>query len=420
MTGTPLSAGSAWALVGLMWVAYFLNYADRQLVSSIFPVLKAELHFSDEQCGLTISVFLWIYAVCSPLAGMLGDRFPRRTLIVASLVLWSAFTALTGASGSALALLTCRGLMGISESIFFPSAVTLTAEVHGPASRSRAVAFFSTGQLAGVVMGGWYGGFMADHHHWREAFFSLGVFGALYALPYYFFLKRSAGPSSAPSGTPSTSITTIAAAAALFRIPTYRLLCVVFPAFTFVLWLLYTWLTNFVYEKFSLSLGQAGFVSTVYLQGATLGGLILGGILADRLYGRFKAARFWIVAAGLLICGPGVQFIGTSGSLLPTKIAMAGFGLGSGLAMSNFFASCFEVVPSGARATAVGILNLLGGFISGFAALLGGLLKRSVGIHTLTSGAALLCLAVGLLLILGTRRTFPGDYARALGAEAPS
>jgi MFS family permease len=357
---------------------------------------------------LTGSVFLWIYALCSPLAGVLGDRFSRRTLIVSSLVLWSAVTALTGASSSAVALLACRGLMGVAESIFFPSAVTLTAEAHGPASRSRAVAFFSTGQLAGVVMGGWYGGFMADRHHWREAFYSLGVVGALYAMPYYYFLRRSGLAGSAPA-SPRASGTL----AELFRIPTYRLLCVVFPAFTFVLWLLYTWLSDFIHGKFSLSLGEAGLSSTAVLQGATLGGLILGGILADRLHQRVQAARFWIVAAGLLICGPSVQFIGNSGSLRLTQIAMAGFGFGSGLAISNFFASCFEVVPSGARATAVGILNLLGGFISGFASLLGGLLKKSVGIPVLTSGAALLCLAMGALLILGTRRCFLEDFNRA-------
>src|SRR5262249_37790850 len=135
-----ISPAAAWGLVGLMWIAYFLNYTDRQVVFSVFPILETELRFTPTQLGLTGSVFLWVYALCSPIAGVLGDRFPRRALIVGSLVAWSGITALTGASRSAIMLLACRGLMGVSEALFFPSALTLTANAHGPQSRSRAVA----------------------------------------------------------------------------------------------------------------------------------------------------------------------------------------------------------------------------------------------------------------------------------------
>ena len=106
-TGTIQSARGiqrnrqAWFLVGLMWVAYFLNYSDRQVVFSIFPILKSELNFTDTQLGLTGSIFLWIYALCSPIAGQIGDRFSKRALVVLSLVLWSGVTTLTGLANSA-------------------------------------------------------------------------------------------------------------------------------------------------------------------------------------------------------------------------------------------------------------------------------------------------------------------------------
>jgi MFS family permease len=401
-----LSPGKAWALIGLMWIAYFLNYTDRQVVFSIFPVLKSDLKFSDTQLGLTGLLFLWVYALCNPLAGMLGDRFPRRVLIVISLLAWSAITALTGASTSAIMLLACRGVMGLAEALFFPAAVTLTAHAHGAASHSRAVALFSTAQIAGVAMGGWFGGVMAERHYWREAFYLLGLAGILYALPYHLVLRRIGEPPASPSPARASSV------AGLFRIRLYALLGVVFPSFTFVIWMLYTWLSNFFYEKFSLTMGEAGFASSAPLQGGMLAGLLLGGLLADRLSRRVRAARFWLVAAGLILCAPSVQLIGNSPSLAVAKIAAAAFGVGGGLAMANFFPCCFDVVPRASHASAVGILNLLSGLVSGGASLLGGMLKQSVGLSALMTAAALLCGVMGALMALGARVWCPSNAAR--------
>ena len=78
-TASVMTPGRAWILVGFMWVAYFFNYSDRQVVFSIFPILKSELHFTDTQLGLTGSIFLWVYSLCSPVAGRIGDRFSKRT-----------------------------------------------------------------------------------------------------------------------------------------------------------------------------------------------------------------------------------------------------------------------------------------------------------------------------------------------------
>jgi MFS family permease len=391
-----------------MWVAYFLNYSDRQVIFSIFPILKSELGLTDTQLGLTGSVFLWVYAFCSPVAGQIGDLFSKRLLVVLSLVLWSGVTALTGSATSAFMLLACRAWIGITESLFIPPALALTANAHGPKTRSRAVAIFDTAQLAGVVMGGWFGGFMADHVHWRYAFYALGIFGILFAVPYSLFLKGTSEEAALETKKSSGGL----AIATLMRIPSYRFLCVIFPAFTFVLWLLYTWLPSFLYDKFSLSLTEAGFVSTVYLQTATLVGLLAGGALADWLYGRTRAARSWLVCVGLFLSAPCVHLIGNTDSLLFTKLAAIGFGLGSGLFIANLMVSSFEVVPADTRASAAGCLNLVGAAVSGFAALLGGLLKGSLGIHGLMTYASLICLAAAVFLAFGIQLYFWKDYGR--------
>src|SRR5438046_1102138 len=80
---------------------------------------------------------------------------------------------------------------------------------------------------------------------------------------------------------------------------------------------------------------EAGFTATVYLQTATLVGLLCGGVAADWLYRRTRAARLWLVCLGLLLSAPCVHLIGSSGSLALTKLAAVGFGLGSGIVIAN-------------------------------------------------------------------------------------
>jgi MFS transporter, Spinster family, sphingosine-1-phosphate transporter len=366
-------------LVAFMWVAYFLNYCDRQVIFALFPVLKSDLGFSDTQLGLTGSIFLWVYAIGCPIAGQLGDRFSKRLLIVLSLAVWSIVTLGTGLAMSAAVLLFLRGMMGISEALFMPSAVALTANAHPPAQRSRAIAALTTAQIAGTVAGSWFGGWMGDLGHWRGAFFVLGAAGVLYALPYFLFLR---GVSEEAHVETKKSGATFAPGA-LMQVPTFALLCLAFPTFVFGLWLLYGWLPNFVREKFSLNLGDAAFNATVFLQGSTLVGMLSGGFLADWLYHHTRAARLWLLVASLLLCAPSLYEIGHCHSLGATRLAAGAFGLFSGLLMGNIFPAAFEIIPADTRASAVGILNFFGATVSGFALLFGGIWKKSLGIEGL-------------------------------------
>ncbi|MEO8130627.1 MAG: MFS transporter, partial [Bryobacteraceae bacterium] len=147
-----------WGTVALLWVTYFLNYIDRQVVFSIFPVLKADLHFSDTQLGLIGSVFTWVYSICMALSGRAADLFRRDRLIVGSLALWSVATLGTSASHSVTAFLIWRAVMGVTESVYVPAALSLIASLHGPETRSRALGIHMTAQIAGIAAGGWYGG----------------------------------------------------------------------------------------------------------------------------------------------------------------------------------------------------------------------------------------------------------------------
>jgi predicted MFS family arabinose efflux permease len=399
-------AKSAGALVAFMWFAYFLNYCDRQAVFSMFPSLKADLGMSDKQLGLTGAIFLWVYAFGCPIAGQLADRFSKRLLVVLSLIVWSIVTVATGFAGSAFILLGLRAAMGISESLFMPTAIALTANAHPPELRSRAIAVLTTAQIAGTVAGSWFGGWMADRGQWRGAFFVLGAIGLLYALPYFAFLRGVNENPTAATSTPSKSL----AFPILLRVRTFLLLCVVFPIFVFGLWLLYGWLPSFLKEKFALNQADAAFNATIFLQLTTAVGLLGGGVLADKMYRRTKASRLWLMTASLILCAPCLHFLGSSDTLSVTRIAAASFGLFSGLLMGNIFPAAFEVVPADTRASAVGILNFCGAIMSGFATLFGGMWKQSLGIDKLLSITALAYLAAGIALIVGIKTLFQPDY----------
>lgn len=402
-----MAAKRAALLVGFMWVAYFLNYADRQAVFSMTGSLKADLGMSDTQLGLIGAVFLWVYAFGCPIAGQIGDRFSKRLLVVISLVIWSLVTVATGLAGTAAMLLALRAAMGVSESLFMPTAVALTANAHPPELRSRAVAALTTAQIAGTVGGSWFGGWMADRGEWRAAFFLLGAVGVLYAVPYFLFLRRVDEAPAEPVKPGGSAF----ALPVLLRVRTFLLLCGVFPVFVFGLWLLYGWLPTFLREKFALSQTDAAFNATVYLQATTAVGLLGGGMLADALYRRTRASRLWLMTASLVLCAPCLHYLGSGDTLAATRVAAAAFGLFSGLLMGNIFPAAFEVVPSDTRASAVGALNFCGAIMSGFATLFGGVWKQSLGIDRLLSLTGLAYLLAGVALVLGIRFLFPRDHA---------
>lgn len=375
---------------------------------SIFPVLKSELRFSEVQLGLLGSLFLWTYGLASPFAGQIADRYSKRNMILLSLVLWSGVTTATGLANSKIMILACRALMGLTEALFVPAAVALIASLYGPETLSLPVGLFFSAQLSGLALGGWYGGYIAQEFRWRWGFYSLGGLGILYAFPLWLLLRRV----NEVSYTWKERAVRRLAIAELVKVPTYVCLCACFPAYTALLWMLYTWLPDFLYEKFSLSLASAGFTAVVYLQCASLVGLVIGGALADRLYRRTKPARFWVLCAGLLSSAPWACVLGHSHTLAYAKLAIAGFGLGAGFFIANLSVCPFDVVPVHTRASSVAFFNVIGTPVSGLAALFGGVLRDKIGLQNVMDYASGAAVVMGLLLVIAVKVFFTGDHAK--------
>src|SRR5260370_32844572 len=141
----------AWTLVAVLWVVALLNYVDRQVIFSLFPLLARDLSLSPVQLGLLSSVFLWVYGLLSPFAGFAADRFGRGRLITVSLLVWSAVTLATGVSRSYGQLVAARAVMGLSEACYLPAALARIAQHHGPRTRSLAVGIHQSGFRVGLI-----------------------------------------------------------------------------------------------------------------------------------------------------------------------------------------------------------------------------------------------------------------------------
>ena len=149
-----------WFLVALLWVVALLNYVDRQMIFSVFPLLKEDLKLSDVQLGFLGTAFLWVYGLLSPFGGYAADRFGRRSVILGGLAVWSAVTFWTGHTHNYVELIAARGLMGISEACYLPAALAMIADYHGDTTRSKATGLHQSGLYAGIALGGAGGGWM--------------------------------------------------------------------------------------------------------------------------------------------------------------------------------------------------------------------------------------------------------------------
>ncbi|HML30458.1 MAG TPA: MFS transporter [Hyphomicrobium sp.] len=178
---SPHAMRVAWTIVGLLWGVALINYLDRQLVVTMPGPIKADLGLGDEKFGLLSSVFLWIYGICSPIAGYLADRLGKRRVILASLVIWSAATFASGLVTSFGGMLAARATLGLSEAFYMPAAVALIVDYHRGPTRSRATGLHLSGVYAGSVLGG-LGGVLAEISGWRSVFLIIGGIGVAYAV----------------------------------------------------------------------------------------------------------------------------------------------------------------------------------------------------------------------------------------------
>ena len=396
-----------WWLIAMLWCVCFCNYADRQAIFSIFPLLRTDLHLTDLQLGVVGSSFMWMYALAGPLAGWLSDRVSPRNVILGALAFWSVVTGATALCHSFGSLVFFRTLGGLGEAFYFPAAMALIGMYHSAATRSRAMALHQSSVYAGTIGGGALSALIAQEDGWRNSFYVFGAAGVVLMVLLVIALRPSAPPRGGGRNSGADFVGGVRSVLSNGRVLT--LICVFIGA-NFVAVVFLTWLPTYLYNTFHLSLANAGFSSTAYLQMASVTGVLLGGVLADRIAVRLTGGRQIIQAAGLLMGVPFLFLMGWSLSMAGLIAGMIGFGFFKGMYDANIWASLYDVIPVERRGVAAGTMNSLGWLGGGFAPIL---IAKAAGRYGLgvcmsATSAIYLCLGVVLLLLVRTMRTKPG------------
>ena len=172
-----------WMVVGMLVVVSLLNYLDRQMLATMRPFIMVDIKELESitNFGRLMAIFLWIYAIMSPISGMIADRLNRKWLIVISLFVWSTVTLMMGYVDDISHLYILRALMGVSEAFYIPAALSLTADYHQGKTRSIAIGVLTSGIYLGQAIGG-FGATVAARTSWQFTFHSFGMIGIIYSL----------------------------------------------------------------------------------------------------------------------------------------------------------------------------------------------------------------------------------------------
>ena len=399
-----------WELIVLLWFAYFFNQADRQVYSFVLPSLQADLQLDDIQAGLVGSIFMWTYALLVPVAGYAGDAFRRKWIVFWSLLLWSAATILSGATSGVLGLILFRSLAtGGGEAFYYPAANSLIGQYHEK-TRALAMSIHQTSAYAGIVVSGLVAGWIADHFGWRTAFYVFGSFGLVLAAIILFRVQDVRQQATATSTAAQARLPLGVVLRTVGRKPTVWALCLGFAGFNFAGWGYFNWMPTFLYEKYHLSLADAGFSAMFYSNLCALIGVLAAGRLSDVWARRRRRIRMEFEIAGLVLGAPFIALMGLTGNFWVCCLGLAGFGFCRGIYDSNLFAALFDVIEPRCRASAVGLMLATAFIGAGFAPVTLGWAKATIG---LTYGIALLSLvylASAVVIFLATVLTFDRDY----------
>jgi predicted MFS family arabinose efflux permease len=424
--GKPISDKYRFYILILLAASFGLNMADRGLISTVMPAIKAEMHLTDTEVGFIAGpMFAFVYAAFGIPLATLADQRNRRTLIAFTTTVFSAATALSGFANSYVHLAMCRFLTGAGEAGTTPTGNSMIADLYPPEKRASAISIFTAGGSCGIILASLVGGLVTHNFGWRAAFLVAGVPGLVLALLIFFTMPEPARVLSQKLSAQRRKAPLWAVLKMTWSQPSFRWLVLADILLVFHNRGAGPFENIFLVQTHGFNLAQLGVVRSIFgVVGVVC--VILIGRLVDR--GTAKDLRWlvWTPAIVSMVSIPAsLVLLTTSNGWLGLVINGLG-GLVSGAYLAPMYASTQLLVPNAMRARSVAVLvtvaQIFGmGLGPVFAGAVSDMLAPTLGVKEGLRWSLIIMLIPSVLAILTffmAARTFNADVARAKAMDA--
>ena len=401
-----------WEIIFLLWVAYFLNQADRQVFNTVLPHIQEFLGATDATMGLISTCFNLFFALTVPFAGYFADRLSRSKIIIFSVTLFSVATMFTGYASTVVLMIMMRSVAtGVGEAIFGPTYPAIIAEYHDSSTRARAMSIHQTAYYVGVIASGFLAGLVADKLGWQYSFLIFGAAGVVFAFVLLLRLRDKNTTQQKAEATQQSKPSFFEAMAAIFKVPTAVCMIFGFTSLIFVLTGYLTWMPKCLMETFDLSSASAGFNSMFWTHAAAFVGVLVAGSLSDKLAASKGGGknRLILQAGGLLLAAPCIVLMGVSKEIWVVYAALAGFGFFRAFFDANTYSILYDVISERYHSSASAVLQMFGFGMGSLAPLILGLMSPKLGLSGGIATLGAIWVVAGIVLLVAKFFFFDKD-----------
>ena len=414
-----------WEILIFLWIAFFLNQADRQIFNVLLTSIQSDMHLTDVQMGLIATVFNFAFAALVPISGLLGDRMSKRNILVFSILLWRVATSMTGLSTTIWMFIVFRSLAtGMGEASFGPAYISTLADYHKE-TRALAMSIHQTSYYLGVIVSSIIATYIGGLFGWRIAFVIFGAAGVLHGLLMWIRMRDKKHQKIIKEGVgkvykKAEKIKLWDSVKIIFCVPTAVILMISFSGLIFVLTGYLTWMPTYLEKGIGMTKEAAAFNATFYTHIAAFIGVVIAGRMSDIVARRNPANRILMQSAGLLSAAPFIVLMGTSSTSWLIFTGLAGFGFLRAFFDANTYPVLYDVIPEKYRSSASGIMMMSGFGFGSLAAIILGALKPILGLSLGISLLAAVWVPCSILLFIAYKFTYKRDFLKREAVDAAS